>query len=122
MVFLLLLLALEITLGGHDILLIGSVGFRVVIVATGHDCDPSGVLLFPLLATIRAFLSAFAGGFGWCCPAAAEDHFPIAQNKDDPGRLLARGVPGGDIKQLLGIVQPAPWRLCQGLTCAGPEC
>jgi hypothetical protein len=36
--------------------------------------------------------------------ATAGVHSPITLNKDDPDRLLAKGVPGGDIKQL-------PWPL-----------
>jgi hypothetical protein len=93
-------MVLEVMLGSRDKLLIGAVRFLVVVVAAGSDCDPSGVPLLPLLAT----LSTFAGGFGWRFPGATEDHFPIVQNKDNPNRLLARGVLGGDIKQLLGGV------------------
>jgi hypothetical protein len=78
MVFWLPRLALEIVLGGHDILLIGVVCFLVIIVATGSDCDPSGVSLLPLLATHNAFLSAFTDGFGRCRPATVGDHLPIA--------------------------------------------
>jgi hypothetical protein len=94
-------LVLEVTLGGRDILLIGVVCFLVVVVAVGSDFNPSGALLLPLLAS----LIAFDGGFGWCDRATAGGHFPIAQNEGNPNRLLARGMPGGDIKQLLGGVR-----------------
>jgi hypothetical protein len=65
-------------------------------------CDKSS--LSPLFATHDTFLSTLAGGFGWHRPAAAGDRFPIAWDKDGPDRLLARGVSGGDINQLLGGV------------------
>jgi hypothetical protein len=74
MVFQLLRLVLEIALSGHDVLIIGVVHFLVVVIATGSDCDPSGVSLLSHLAA----LSAFAGGFGRRCPAVTGDNFPIA--------------------------------------------
>jgi hypothetical protein len=111
MVFWLARLALEITLGGHDILLVRAVHFFVIIIAIGSDYDPSGSPLLPLLTTLSPYLSAFAGGFGRCFPAPTGDRFPITQNKDDPDRLLAKGVSDGDIKQLLGGVWLIPTEL-----------
>jgi hypothetical protein len=54
---------------------------------------------------------------------AAPSHFPIAQNKDNPNRLLARGVPSGDIKQLLdGVWLITTELIHQGMTHhAGPK-
>jgi hypothetical protein len=75
MVFWLSRPALEIVLSGHDILLIGAVHFLIIIVSTGSN--PLGVPLLQLLATLSAFLNAFAGGFGWGYPTTAEDCFPI---------------------------------------------
>jgi hypothetical protein len=77
----------------------------------------------PILVALSAFLCAFADGFGRCCPAAAEDHFLITQNKDGPNRLLMGGMLGGDIKQLHGSVRLITTEFMhQGLTsCAGPK-
>jgi hypothetical protein len=98
--------------------------FLVIIIATGHDSDPSGPSLLPLLATFSAFLSAFASCFGWCCPTAIEGRFHITQNEDNLDRLLTRSMLGGDIKQLHGGVWLIPTEFMhQGLaSCASPEC
>jgi hypothetical protein len=98
-------LALEIMLGGHDKLLVGVARFFVIVIAAGSDCDLPGASLLPLLAALSAFLSAFAAGFGWCCSTAAGDRLPVAKNKSSHDGLLSRGMPHGDIKQLLGGVR-----------------
>jgi hypothetical protein len=123
MFFRLSCLVLEIMLYGLDILLVGAARFLLIIVVTGGDYDPSGVPLLPLLAALSAFFGAFANDFEWRCPTTAKSHFPITQNKDDPNRLLTRGVPGGDIKQLLGGVRLITAEcMHQGpISCAGPE-
>jgi hypothetical protein len=102
MVFRLPRMVLEVTLNGCDILLIEAVQFIVIVIAAASsNYDPSGAP--PLL--LLAALGAFVGGVGWCRPTATGDHFPITPNKDGPDCLLARGVPGGNIKQLLGSVR-----------------
>jgi hypothetical protein len=60
--------------------------------------------LVELQRPLLAALSTSAGGFGRCGPTITRDHFPIAQNKGNPKRLLTRVVLGGDIKQLIGVV------------------
>jgi hypothetical protein len=96
-VFWLMCLALEVMFYGRDIPLVGAVFFLVIIVATGINYDPLGASLLLLLATLGAFLSAFAGGSRWCHLAAVGCHFPIAYEENGPDRLLARGMPGSNI-------------------------
>jgi hypothetical protein len=117
-------LALEVALNGPDILLIGVVCFPIVVVAAGCDCDPPTAPLLALLATLSASLSALDGGFRRCSPAIIGGRFPIARSKGNPNHLLARGVPGSDVKQVLGGVRLITIELMhQGTTRhAGPEC
>jgi hypothetical protein len=70
-------LALEVTLGGHDVLLTGLVHFFVIAVIAGSDYDVSWAPLLLLLAALGALLRALGGSFGWCCKAAAGGHFHI---------------------------------------------
>jgi hypothetical protein len=95
-------LSLEVTLDGRNILLVRVVCFLVVVVAAGNDCDPSGASLFSLLATFSALPSAFDSGFECFRLASTSSCFPIAWREGSPNRLLARGMPSGDIKQLHG--------------------
>jgi hypothetical protein len=97
------LLAFEVTFGSHDTLLVGAVCFLVVVVEAGSKCDPLGASFLPPFATFGAFSGAMVGGFGRCPTATTRGHFPIALDKDDPNCLLASGVLGGDIKQLLWL-------------------
>jgi hypothetical protein len=94
-------LALEVMLGGRDILLIGSVRFLVVVITTGSNCDPLGrhfcVFLLPLEPFLAPLPVALDGA-----PSCCWGPFSIALNKDGPDRHLTRCVSGGDIKQLLG--------------------
>jgi hypothetical protein len=57
-------LALEIALGGRDILLVRVIHFLFIIIAAGGDYGLLRASLFPILATLSTFLSSFAGGFG----------------------------------------------------------
>jgi hypothetical protein len=98
MVLCLLGLALEITLGDCDILLVGDISFLIIAVIAGHDSDALGVLLLPLPASLGEFPSALDGGFAWCCSATAGGYFHVAQDEGGPNRVLIRGVPCGDIK------------------------
>jgi hypothetical protein len=95
-------LVLENTLCGHDILFAGVISFLIIATIVGRDSDELGVLLLPFLATLGAFPSALDGGFGWCYSVAAGDCFHVAQDESGPNRLLARGVPNGNVKWLLG--------------------
>jgi hypothetical protein len=70
-------LALEVTLGGCDIL-IGVASFLIVAVIIGRDSDTSGASHLPLLATVGAFSITLDGGFGWWCSTAASGRFRVA--------------------------------------------
>jgi hypothetical protein len=48
-------LELDVTLGGHGILLIGVVWFLVVIVAAGSDRDVRGCLFYPFFPPLASF-------------------------------------------------------------------
>jgi hypothetical protein len=70
----LLRLALEVTLGSCDVLLVGVIRFLVAVIA-GRDCDPLGVPLLPILATLPRALDS---NFGRCGSNADDGHFHIA--------------------------------------------
>jgi hypothetical protein len=73
----LLHLALEVTLGSCDVLLVGVIRFLVAVIA-GRDCDPLGVPLLPILATLGALPRALDSNFGRCASNADDGHFHIA--------------------------------------------
>ncbi len=80
-------LALEVTLGGGNELLIGIVSLLVVVtlIIAGSNCDLLRAPLLPLFVALGTFLSTFAGCFGRCRLAAARVHFPIAWKADHVG-------------------------------------
>jgi hypothetical protein len=116
-------LALEVTLGSRDILLTRVIGFLIIAVVAGSDCNASGMPLLPLFTIISTFPNALVGGFGWCCLAAVGGCFQVAQNEGSPNRLLARGVLSGDIKQLFSGTQLITTKIMHqcGARRAGPE-
>jgi hypothetical protein len=71
-------LALEVTLGGCDMLLAGGASFLIITVVTGRGSAASRALLLPLLATSGAFSSALNDGFGWWRSAVACGRFHVA--------------------------------------------
>jgi hypothetical protein len=97
-------LALEVVLGDSDILLSRVASFLVIAIIMGHNSDVPGAPIMPLLSALGTFPSTLDGGFRRCCSATTYGCFHVAQDEGSPNRLLARGVPGGDIKQLLGGV------------------
>jgi hypothetical protein len=119
-------LALEVTLGGGNELLIGIVSLLVVVtlIIAGSDCAPLGLPLWPPLGAFGAPLHAFAGCLEWCPSAITGDRPPVALDENNPDCLLTRGVPGGNVYQLFRGLWLIPSELThQGPTaCAGPEC
>jgi hypothetical protein len=81
----------------------------------------AGALLLFLFA---AFPTALDGGFGRCCLAAATGYFHVAQNEGSPNCLLAKGMPGGKMKQLFAgawFIMPDLMYQCSAHH-ARPEC
>jgi hypothetical protein len=82
--------ALEVALRYSDELLSGVTSLLIIIplITAGSDCDSLGLPFQPPLVAFGA-------------PLAAGSHLPTALDKDDPIRLLTRGMPGGDVEELL---------------------
>jgi hypothetical protein len=55
----------------------------------------------PILSTLGALLGVMDGDVGRCLLAAAHGHLPTAWGKAKLGRLVAGGVLGDDVVQLL---------------------
>jgi hypothetical protein len=91
--------------GGCNILLIGVVCFLIIIIVTvGINYNPPRAPFSPSFFSLGALLGPLIDDIGWRCPADAGDHFPIVWDKDGLSPLLARGVLGSDVKQLLAGV------------------
>jgi hypothetical protein len=84
-------LALEVTLSSGNELLIGIISLLVVLtlVAAGSDHDLLGLPLWPPVAAFGTPLCTLAD--------CLEGRLPVALDKNSPDRLLARGMPSGDI-------------------------
>jgi hypothetical protein len=82
--------ALEVALRYSEELLIGVTSLLIIIplITAGSDCDSLGLPFQPPLVAFGA-------------PLTAGSHLPTALDKDDPNRLLTRGMPGGDVEELL---------------------
>jgi hypothetical protein len=96
-------LAFEVVLHGGDELLVGVTDFLVVIplIIAGSDCDSLGPpLLLPLVA-FGAPLCALAGCVRLCPSITIESHLLTVLEEDGPDRLPTRGMPGGDVEELL---------------------
>jgi hypothetical protein len=96
-------LAFKITLSSGNELLIGVAYALIIItfVTTGSDYDLLGPPLHPPLIASRAPLCTLVGCFGLCSPPAAWGILPAALHENDSDRFLARGLPGGDVEELL---------------------
>jgi hypothetical protein len=111
-------LALEVTLSSGNELLIGIISLLVVLtlVAAGSDHDLLGLPLWPPVAAFGTPLCTLAD--------CLEGRLPVALDKNSPDRLLARGMPSGDIEHLLR----GPWLIAAELMHQGsavrvrPEC
>jgi hypothetical protein len=96
-------LPLEIVLGSGDVLLneVGDMLAVVSLIIAGCDRDSLGLLLQSPLVTLGAPLFALI-----CClrgrpSTTARSFFPIALYENSPDHLFARGVPAGDVEELL---------------------
>jgi hypothetical protein len=96
-------LTLEITLNSGDEPLVGVANILVVVtlITTGGDRDSLGPPLQPPFVTFGTPLHALVSCLGWRSLTATGGRFPAALNKNGSDRLLARGVPGGDVEELL---------------------
>jgi hypothetical protein len=101
--------------GGCDALNVGVACFVVVIViVVGRSCNPRRVLLSPFLAALGILLSALDDDDGWCCFAAAGDHFPTAWDRERFDCLLVGGILDGHAEQLLSGVPKNVIRCMEG--------
>jgi hypothetical protein len=119
-------LVFEVMLGDGDELLIRIIGFLIVVtlVTAGSDYDLLGSPLGPPLVAFGAPPCAHAGCLEWRPLTAARAHPCIALDENGPGHLLTRGMPSGNVKQLLrGLWLIMVELMHQGLAIhAKPEC
>jgi hypothetical protein len=119
-------LVLEVTLSNGDELLIEVISLLVVVtlIVASSDRDSLGLLFWPPLATFGAPLCALTSCLEWRPSSTARGHLPIVMDENSPDRLLARGVPGGNVEQLLhGLWLIAAELMHQGsIVCARPFC
>jgi hypothetical protein len=106
--------------------LVGVIGLLVVatLVTAGGDCDLLGSLLCPPLVAFGAPFCTLAGCLEGRPSTTVGARLPVALDKNGSDCLLARGVPGGDIEQLLhGLWLIMAELMHQGsVVCAGLEC
>jgi hypothetical protein len=119
-------LVFEVMLGNGDELLIRIIGFLIIVtlVVAGSDCDLLGSPLGPPLVAFGAPPYTHADCLEWCPLTAAGAHPCVTLDENGPGHLLARGMPGGNVKQLLrGLWLITTELMHQGLAIhAEPEC
>jgi hypothetical protein len=98
---------LKITLGDSNELLVGvtSILANIIFTTTSGDCDLLGPPSWPPLIAFDAPLCSLVGGYSGRSPTAARGCLSTTLLEDRPNRLLARGVPGGDVKELLRGLQ-----------------
>jgi hypothetical protein len=112
-------------LNGDDELLVGVASILVVITlvtASGYR-DSVGPPLRPPIVASSAPLCTLVGCLGRCAPTSAWGHLPAALQKNGPDCFLARGVPGGNVEELLnGLWLVTTELVHQGSTvCVRPE-
>jgi hypothetical protein len=114
-------LVLAIVLGNGDELLIGVTNLLAIVslVTSGYDRDSLGLSLWSPLVALGFLVSCLRGR-----PSTTiEDRFPTALYENGPDHLLTRGVPDGDVEELLHRL----WLIAAELmhqgspVCAGPE-
>jgi hypothetical protein len=119
-------LVFEVTLSGGDELLIKIIRLLVIVslITAGSNRDPLGSPLGPPLISFGAPLCTLAGCLEWCPSTAIGGQPPVALDENGPDCLLARRVPGGDVKQLLcGLWLIVAELMHEGPTVhAGPKC
>jgi hypothetical protein len=118
-------LALEIALSSSDELLVRVTNILVVValIAAGGDRDSLGLPFRPPFFLFWRPLCALVVCLGWHSSTAIGGRFPAALNKNGPGHLISRGVPGGNVEELIRDLWLVMSELMhQGLTvCVRPE-
>jgi hypothetical protein len=92
-------LALEITLGGSGVFLIGVTHLLAVVaivVTASSNCDALGRRFGPFLLPLELLLEPLLAALGGAPLATIGDRLPVALDY-----LFTRGVPGGNVKQLI---------------------
>jgi hypothetical protein len=75
----------------------------VTVIVVGRGCGPLRMLLEPLLAALHTLLGDVDGNVKWHPFAVAWDHLPASLGGMMFGRLVAGGIPGGEVAWLLTI-------------------
>jgi hypothetical protein len=118
-------LALEITLSSGEELLIRVTNILVIVtlVTASSDRDSLGPPLWPPLVAFGTPLHTLVSCLGSHCSTATGGCFPVVLNKNGPDCLLARGMPGGNVEELLcGLWLVTAELMHQGsVVCAGLE-
>jgi hypothetical protein len=93
-------LTLRIMLGSGDQFLIRVTSIIVVItlVIAGSNHDSLWSLLRPHLVTSSTPPCTLVDCLGWHPPTTARGHLGAILHENSPDRLLARGMPGGDVE------------------------
>jgi hypothetical protein len=73
----------------------------IALIAAGSDCDSLGSLLWPPLIALGTHLRILASCLEGHPSTTIGGRLPIVLDENGSNRLLARGVPGGDVGQLL---------------------
>jgi hypothetical protein len=96
-------LALEVVLcrGDEHLIRVTNLLVVVILVTASGDHDSLESLFRPPLAAFGALLCALVGCLERCPLTAVVGRFPAVLDENDPECLLARGVPGGNVKELL---------------------
>jgi hypothetical protein len=85
-----------------------------MVVTTMHR----GCHFYPFLPPLVPFLAPLAAALGGAARLATGGRFHVAQNESRPNYFFTRGVPGGDIYQLLSGAKLIPSKLMdEGTTC-----
>jgi hypothetical protein len=107
-------------------LVIGVTSLLVIVslVTVGSYRNSLGLLLEPHLVTFGAALCALFGCLEWRPSTTAGCCLPVVLDENVPDRLLSRGVPGGDVEQLLHGLWLVMAELMHlgSIVHAGPEC
>jgi hypothetical protein len=120
-------LTLDVALSNGDEVLIGIIVQLVVvtvITASSYRNSLGSPLRPPQLITFSAPLGALANRLEWRPSTIIVGRLPITMDENGPDHLLTRGVPGGDVKQLLHHLWLIMAELIdEGLAVhVGPEC
>jgi hypothetical protein len=110
-------LALEVRLSSGNELLVGVISLLVIaaLIVAGSDCDSLESLLWPPSVIFGALLRILAGCLERCPLTVIGGRLPVVLDENGSDHLLARGVPNGDVKQLLR----GPWLIVAELMCQG---